>query len=70
VSLPILNEENGKTETVSKWGVRVPQSTYDAVRQDKLDDGIIQRNRVGEKKRGALEPDYVMPVQGGAITKW
>jgi hypothetical protein len=70
LSLPITNEENGKVENVTKWGVRVPQRTYDAVRNDKLNDGIIQNNRLGEKKRGSLEPDYLMPVETGAITKW
>ena len=66
----LFNEEDGKTETVSKWGVRVPQSTFDAVLRDKADDGIIQNNRLAEKRRGALEPDYLMPVQTGAITRW
>jgi hypothetical protein len=70
LSLPILNEENGKTEIVTKWGVRVPQSTFDAVRRDKQDDGIVQNNRLGEKRRGELDPAYLMPVQGGTITKW
>jgi hypothetical protein len=70
LSMPILNEENGKTETVTKWGVRVPQSTFDAVRRDKQDNGIVENNRLGEKKRGALKPDYLMPVLGGTITKW
>ena len=68
--MPVLNEENGKTETVTKWGVRVPLSTFDAVRRDKQDNGIIENNRLGEKKRGALQPDYLMPVLGGTITKW
>jgi hypothetical protein len=68
--VPIVNEENGKTEMVTKWGVRVPESTYDAVRQDKQDDGIVQNNRLGEKKRGALDPNYLMWVEGGNITKW
>ncbi len=70
LSLPIRNEENGKTETVSKWGVRVPQSTYDAVRADKLDDGIVENNILGEKKRGTLKVDYLMDVEAGAITEW
>jgi hypothetical protein len=70
LSMPILNEENGKTETVTKWGVRVPKGTFDAVRRDKQDDGIVENNRLGEKKRGALKVDYLMPVLGGTITKW
>lgn len=70
LSLPIRNEESGATETVTKFGVRVPQSTFEAVAQDKRDDGIVQRNRLGIKRRGTLSVDYQMPFEGGFITKW
>ncbi len=66
----MTNEETGRVETVSKWGVRVGREVFDAVRRDKNDDGIIQRNRMGEKRRGYLDIDYQMPVLGGAITQW
>jgi hypothetical protein len=67
---PILNEETGVTSTVEKWGVRVSNDVFQRVLADKRDDGIIQRNMVGEKKRGYLDVDYVIPVLGGTITKW
>lgn len=70
LTLPIVNEENGQTENVSIWGVRVPESTYRAVENDKKDDGILQRNILGLKEYGFLDVDYVMPVQGGAVTRW
>jgi hypothetical protein len=70
VSLPVRNEENGETETVSMWGVRVPESVYRSVEADKTDDGIIQRNLVAIKQFGFLEPDYVVQVLGGAVTRW
>lgn len=70
LSLPILNEENGQTEVVSMWGVRVPESLYDAVAADKRDDGIIQVNEVGRKSAGFLDVEYNMPVLGGAVTRW
>jgi hypothetical protein len=40
------------------------------VRQDKTDDGIVQNNRLGIKRRGTLAIDYQMPFEGGFITKW
>ena len=64
------NEETGAVETVAKFGVRVPQATFDTVAQDKRDDGIIQKNRFGVKRRGMLAVDYQMPFEGGFITKW
>jgi hypothetical protein len=70
LSLPVVNEEDGKTYTVSKWGVRVPEATYAAIRADKSDDGIVQANVLGEKPRGTLKVTYLMPVETGAITEW
>jgi hypothetical protein len=70
LSLPILNEETGQTETVAMWGQRVPESVYNAVAADKRDDGIIQANEVGRKSDGFLDVEYAMPVLGGAVTQW
>jgi hypothetical protein len=70
LSVPIRNEETGETEVVTRFGVRVPQAVYEAVRQDKADDGIVQKNRFGIKRRGTLAIDYQMPFEGGFITRW
>lgn len=70
LTLPVLNEENGQTENVAIWGVRVPETVYNAVAADKLDDGIIQGNLVGRKSDGFLDVEYLMPVMGGAVTQW
>ncbi len=70
LTLPITNEENGQTEDVAVWGVRVPEQTYRAVEADKRDDGIVQRSTLGLKEFGFLDVDWVMPVLGGAVTRW
>lgn len=70
LSLPVRDEELGRTVTVEKFGVRVPQATFDAVAADKRDDGIIQKNRYASKKRGTQTLDYHMPYEGGMITRW
>jgi len=70
IRLPIRDEVTGETQSVSRFGVRVPQETYEAVAQDKRDDGIVQRNEFGVKARGKLEIDYRMPFEGGTITTW
>jgi hypothetical protein len=70
ISLPIRDEVTGETKSVSRFGVRVPQETYEAVAQDKRADGIIQQNVFGVKARGKLEVDYRMPFEGGTITNW
>jgi len=70
LSLPVTSEETGQTQTVSKWAVRVSEDVFNQVRRDKNDDGIVQRNRLGEKRRGSLDVDYLMPVLGRAILTW
>ena len=70
LSLDIANEETGETENVSVWGVRVPESVYNAIGADKRDDGIIQKNVVGRKLFGYLDVRYLIPVLGGTVTRW
>jgi hypothetical protein len=70
LNMPVASEEDGRTVTTSKWGVRVSEEVAMQVQRDKNDDGIVQRNRLGEKRRGYLDIDYLMPVLGGAITGW
>jgi len=70
VPVTITSEEDNTTRRVSIWGQRVDERTFDAVRADKSDDGIIQNNEVGIKRRGYLEPDYKMAVRNGAILQW
>jgi hypothetical protein len=70
LKLPVTSEEDGRTVTTSKWGVRVNEAVAMQVQRDKNDDGIVQRNELGEKRRGQLEVDYKMPVLRGAITQW
>lgn len=70
LKVPVSSEETGKTELVQRWGLRVDESTFEAVKRDKQDDGIIENDRFGYKKRGYLKPEYEMPTSGGAITQW
>jgi hypothetical protein len=70
LGLPITNQEDGKTYTVSKWGMRVDEPLFRQIAADKQDDGIIQNFRFGIKRRGQLAPEYLMPTTGAAITSW
>jgi Family of unknown function (DUF6384) len=70
VNLPIISEENTRGAVVSKFGVRISDNTYQTISADKRADGIVQGNRLGEKKRGELDVTYLMPVLGGYITQW
>jgi hypothetical protein len=68
--LTVVNEENGQSSTVTRWGLRVPEAFFDQIRQDKQDNGIIEKNPIGQMLRGEIEPRYNFPKEGGAITSW
>lgn len=70
VPLRVRNEEDGRTYQVSKWGLRVDESTFEAIADDKRDDGIVQDNVVGTKSVGQLDPEYRVSTTGGTITDW
>ncbi len=70
IALPVINEEDGKAQTVTTWGVRVPDRVFNQIRSDKQDNGIIDENHFGVKRRGYLAPEYLFPTAGGMITKW
>jgi hypothetical protein len=70
LTLPIESEENGRIQRVTRWGQRVDEATFQAVADDKQDDGIIQNPVIGEKRRGRFLPDYRPGVLTGAITDW
>ncbi len=70
LTMPVTNEEDGRSYNVNAWGVRVPQATFDAVARDKRDNGIIENRILGSKLRGELDPRYSMSVLGGAVTSW
>ncbi|MBW1637018.1 MAG: hypothetical protein JRJ68_12170 [Deltaproteobacteria bacterium] len=70
VKVAVTSEESGKTSLVSKWGVRVDKGVFQSIGADKRDDGIIQKNIFGKKKKGYLVPDYQFTTTGAAITSW
>ena len=70
VELPVRSEEDGRTRTVTKWGLRVDEDTFNRVAADKRDDGIIQQAVVGTKRRGEVDPQYSVATTGAAITNW
>lgn len=70
IARPVLNEETKKTSMVARWGIRVDERLFDAVRRDKGDDGIIQNDTVARKMRGSTAPEWMIPAPNGAITEW
>jgi hypothetical protein len=70
LTVPIQNEETGKMDRVQLWGLRVDEATYDSFAKDKKDDGVLERQEFGYKRRGHVAANYHVPTTGGAITKW
>ena len=70
VPLVVTSQEDNRTADTSTFGIRVDERTFDRVRADKQDDGIIQNNRFAEKQVGYLEPKFNFPTPGGVILDW
>ncbi|MCX6709450.1 MAG: DUF6384 family protein [Candidatus Woesearchaeota archaeon] len=76
LTMNITNEETGKTKKVTEWGERVPKGAYDAVGEDDSDNGIIDNNIFGIKKKGFITEEIIMRYLGksleksGEITDW
>jgi len=70
IPLSIQNEEDGRFQEKSMWGLRVSEKVFEAVVADKRDDGIIQDDIVGTKQVGQLDPEYRVPTSGATITSW
>lgn len=68
--LQIRSEEDGRVSRVTQWGQRVEESKFRTVANDKRDDGIIQDNVIGTKRRGVVERELAAGALAGAITDW
>ncbi|MFH1588979.1 MAG: DUF6384 family protein [archaeon] len=76
-TMSIKNEENGSTYDKQMWGERVPEYIYEKVKQDKINDGIIQNKLYAKKSTGYITPQVIMTGQNGRpleregqITSW
>lgn len=70
VEVPVTSEEDGGTARAAKWGLRVTPEEFEAVRRDKLADGVIDQPVIGAKRAGELAPRYTVRTTGGAILSW
>lgn len=70
LTVPVRSEETGQIDRVTMWGQRVSKADYDRIAADKMDDRIIQNDKIGEKPAGALVPEYSVSTPGGAILEW
>jgi len=67
---PIRNAESGRTEDVTIWAVRVPESVYNTYAIEKKATGFIAERNIGTKKAGSLEIDWSIQTTGQTITNW
>ena len=70
LSFPVLNEEDGRLETVTRWGLRVPEDLYRAVEADYDEDGVLQHSLIGQKDYGYLDIYFPVRPLGGTLTRW
>lgn len=66
----LTDAETGQTRRVSTFGLQVSQNDYNRVKNDKLDDGRIQKKQVGQKSAGRLNFSYSRSTSGSIIMEW
>ena len=69
VPVVVRNEEHGTTAEVTEWAERVPKEVYDRVGADKKDNGIIDDDDFGFKRRGFVTAERLYDDLG-QITEW
>jgi hypothetical protein len=70
VPVRITSEEDGRTATVNRWGLRVTPEAFEQVRQAKQRSGVIDDPVVGTKRAGELDTRWSVATTGGAILSW
>ena len=58
IKTPVYNAETEKISFVSTFGVSVTSKAYEDVKQDKLDDGFVDRSLMGSKPGNSFDIDY------------
>ncbi|SQI43531.1 Uncharacterised protein [Leminorella richardii] len=66
----LTDAETGQSRRVTTFGLQVSRNDYDRVRNDKLDDGRIQKKQVGKKSSGRLNFSYTRSTSGSVIMEW
>jgi hypothetical protein len=69
LKVAFIDEEIGESVEASTFGVRVPESVYESVKADKLDNGIVDQSTFAKKRRGALALDYFFEISGGRVSR-
>lgn len=70
VDILIVNEEDNSKSMESRFAVRVAEAFYESVKDDKMDNGIIDNSIIGEKERGKMSASFNKGIIGGYITSW
>lgn len=72
VPLRIFSTRDNTIREVDLWGERVEQSQYDAIRQDKVGDGVIDNDAFGRKRPGYISIEHASqyPSRGQINRIW
>ena len=68
--IDITDIETKKTTAVTMWAQAITKAGYDAIKKDKLEDGVLDDTNVGNKPSGNYSFKYNMPVLQATLTGW
>lgn len=68
--IEVENVETGEKTITSRFAVRVTAEKYEAVKQDKISDGLLDDRLVGRKDAFTSEITWLANSPGTIITRW
>ena len=71
LTIPVVDEETQNTVMASIFGVRVTPAVYERIKSDKMDNGIVDNDKIiGRKPAGTFDINLTVGGPGGMITEW
>lgn len=72
IAVPVKSIETGEAQYTKLFAVRVSKSTYDKVREDKLNDGHVDNSVLGKKPANSMKMNLkdIYGDEPQMITKW
>lgn len=69
-AMTFRSAENGREYRQSRFAVRVSEDIYERVREDKLDDGVLQNRAAGAKPANSLQWQLPDGFEPSFIAEW
>lgn len=70
IDMNVKSRETGMERMASMFGVRVDRAGWERIKKDKLEDGIVNNNKIGIKPMGILDIQFEPGYSAEYILEW